>query len=161
MRKITVTGMNREKKKYVILAAGGSGTRIGAGENKIFLKIGGRQILQRSILLFDGMIDGMLIVCRPEEQARVERSIALLSLSFPVCFVHGGDTRQHSVLNGLKALEADPDDIVLVHDAARCLTPGQVIMDVIGSVASCGSGLPGIPAVNTMKYSDENGMIII
>ena len=146
-------------KKYVILAAGGSGSRMNAGINKIFLHIGGRPVLQRSILLFDGLADGMVIVCRPEDQPQAEAITASLQVSFPIRLVHGGDTRQHSVLNGLEALCADPEDFVLVHDAARCLTPRQVILDVIQSCERFGSGLPGIPAVSTMKYADENRLV--
>ena len=142
-------------KKYVILAAGGSGTRMGMEENKIFLSVSGQSVLSRSILLFDQLIDGMMIVCRENDLSGIHRIISSLSVSFPIQVTTGGSSRQASVLNGLKALSASPDDIVLVHDAARCLTPRPVIQHVLESCVMHGSGIPGIPAVNTMKKSED------
>ena len=141
---------------YLILAAGGSGTRMQAGQNKIFLPVCGMAVIERSIRLFDGLIDGMFLVCRKNETERIEKLILQSGVSFPVKIVNGGDTRQRSVLNGLKAMNAEQDDIVLVHDAARCITPRSVILDVIRSCRLYGSGIPAVSAVNTMKYC-KNG----
>lgn len=146
-------------KIYLVLAAGGSGTRMHYDQNKVFIQLCGRSILERSIRLFEGIIDGMVLVCKKEEKEMAEEAVCNAGVSFPVEITEGGDTRQHSVLNGLKALKADSDDIVLVHDAARCLTPRSVILEVIDSCNRFGSGIPGIPAVNTMKYS-KDGMVV-
>ena len=145
---------------HVILAAGGSGTRMKSGDNKIFLSAGGMSILQRSFLLFNGLIDSMIIVCRPEDESRITEIASSSGLSYSFLTTPGGDTRQHSVLNGLKALHASPEDIVMIHDAARCLTPRQVILDVLKSCSECDSGVAGIPAVNTMKYADPDKVIL-
>ena len=145
--------------KYVVLAAGGSGTRMGTDENKIFLSVAGQSVLSRSIQLFDHLIDGMMIVCRDDDRSEIHRIVSSLSVSFPIRITTGGPTRQASVLNGLKALQASPDDIVLIHDAARCLTPHSVILNVLQSCLIHGSGVPGIPAVNTMKKSDDGQTI--
>ena len=141
-------------KKYVILAAGGSGTRMHAGENKIFLRVGTCTVLCRSILLFDGIIDGMVIVSKPDEIKRAEAIAESSGVSYRIKVVAGGSTRQQSVMNGLNALQAEAEDIVMVHDAARCMTPRDVILSAIESCRCYGSGVPGIPAVSTMKYSD-------
>ena len=146
-------------RKYVILAAGGSGTRMNSRENKIFLSAGGVSVLKRSILLFDGLIDGMMIVCRDSDRSRILEISESCKVSFMIRFTTGGDTRQHSVLNGLNALHADPKDIVLIHDAARCLTPVSVIHDVIDSCIMHGSGVPGVSAVSTMKYANPDGFV--
>ena len=145
---------------WVVLAAGGSGTRMNAGENKIFLQAGGMSILMRSMLLFEGFIDGMVIVCRPEDEARIRKDTENTHVSYNIVLTSGGDTRQDSVLNGLKALRADDKDIVLVHDAARCLTPSQVIRDVLSSCVQYGSGVAAVPAVNTMKYADRDRVVL-
>ena len=147
-------------KKYVILASGGSGSRMNAGENKIFLQAGNQMILMRSLRLFDGLVDGIMIVCRPEDRERIEKAVFPSGLSCSISMTDGGDTRQHSVLNGLKALQAGPDDIVLVHDAARCLTPRSVIISVLESCMTFGSGVAAVPAVNTMKYADRSSMVL-
>ena len=145
--------------KHVILAAGGSGTRMGTEENKIFLSVCGQSVLSRSIQLFDRLIDNMMIVCRKEDLSGIENIVSSSSVSFSIHITTGGPSRQSSVLNGLKALQASPDDIVLVHDAARCLTPRSVIQSVLESCIAHGSGVPGIPAVNTMKKSDDGQTI--
>ena len=143
-----------------MLAAGGSGTRMNSGVNKIFLPAGNKSVLLRSLLLFEGLIDGMVIVCRPEDEERIRNTAAVSGVSYAISFALGGDSRQRSVLNGLKALHAVPRDIVLVHDAARCLTPETVIRDVIDSCNRFGSGVAAIPAVCTMKYADCNGIVL-
>ena len=143
------------EKVHVVLAAGGSGTRMNAGDNKIFLDAGGKSVLLRSMHLFDGLIDRMVVVCRPEDEPRIREIISGSGVSYSVSTAYGGDTRQHSVLNGLKSLDAGPDDIVLIHDAARCMTPRNVILQILDSCERSGSGVAAIPAVNTMKYADS------
>jgi 2-C-methyl-D-erythritol 4-phosphate cytidylyltransferase/2-C-methyl-D-erythritol 2,4-cyclodiphosphate synthase len=149
-----------KERVHVILAAGGTGTRMGAGLNKIFLEAGGKSILLRSMQLFEGIIDRMVIVCRPEDEQQISRIVSLSGVSYQVSLAHGGESRQHSVLNGLKSLGADPDDIVLVHDAARCLTPVEVTLDILESCRSKGSGVAAVPAVNTMKYADGDKYVL-
>lgn len=145
---------------YVILAAGGSGTRMGAARNKIFLPLMGIPVLVRSIRLFEGLISGMVIVIRDEDLAEAESLAAAAGVSFPVSFVSGGATRQHSVLNGLRSVPFEEDDVVLVHDAARCLTPRDVIAAVLESCRRYGSGVPAVPAVSTMKYGTPDRLVV-
>ena len=147
-------------KKYVVLAAGGSGTRMNAGCNKIFLQVGGKSVILRSMLLFNGLIDGMVIVCRPEDEAQILSIISNAGLSFSCSVTYGGDTRQHSVLNGLASLPSDPEAIVMIHDAARCITPHSVIQDVLDSCIRFGSGVAAVPAVNTMKYAGKDQIVL-
>ncbi|MBR6164759.1 MAG: 2-C-methyl-D-erythritol 2,4-cyclodiphosphate synthase [Clostridia bacterium] len=136
---------------FAILAAGGSGSRMGLPYNKVLQPLQGRTILSRSICLFDGIVDRMILVCRPEDFSTVRHEVDLSPVSFPIQIVPGGMTRQASVLNGLKALDAAPDDVVLIHDAARCLTPKRLIAEAVYSCISDGPCVPGVPAVNTIK----------
>ena len=145
---------------YVILAAGGSGTRMHTDQNKIFLQVGSSSVLERSILLFNGLINGMVIVCRMEDRDQIESIIQRIHVDFPLKLTTGGTTRQESVLNGLRSLEARSDDYVLIHDAARCLTPVEVIVHVLESCALYGSGVPAVPAVSTMKYADSDMNVV-
>ena len=149
-----------KERVHVVLAAGGAGSRMGAGQNKIFLEAGGKSILLRSMQLFEGIIDRMVIVCRPEDEQQIRRIVSMSGVSYQVSLARGGESRQHSVLNGLKSLGADPDDIVLVHDAARCLTPVNVLLDILESCRSKGSGVAAVPAVNTMKYADSDMYVL-
>ena len=147
-------------KVYVILAAGGSGARMHTSVNKVLLSLSGCTVLLRSLRIFDHIIDGLVLVCRPEDEEAIQAEVALGALSFPVTIVHGGATRQQSVWNGLKSLRADPEDIVLVHDAARCLASPDLVRTLIRTCMETGACVPGVPAVNTVKECDPAGRIV-
>ena len=142
-----------------IMACGGSGSRMNAGMNKILLPLAGRTVLRRSLEAFEGLVDEMILSVRPEDESPVRREAELAEISFPVRLVSGGATRQESVLNGLKSVLWNPEDLVLVHDAARCLVEPDLIRRVIASCVSSGSGVPAVPAVSTFKLCDEEGRI--
>lgn len=147
-------------KTVVIMACGGSGSRMGAGMNKILLSLAGKTVIRRSLEAFCGLVDEMVLAVRPEDEARIRREAVLAGLSCPVSLVPGGVTRQESVLNGLKSVSWEPDDLVLVHDAARCLAEPALIRRVIDSCRLTGSGVPAVPAVSTFKLCDESGRIL-
>ncbi len=142
-----------------IMACGGSGSRMNAGMNKILLPLAGRTVIRRSLEAFEGLVDEMILSVRPEDESPVRREAELAEISFPVRLVSGGATRQESVLNGLKSVLWNPEDLVLVHDAARCLVEPDLIRRVIASCVSSGSGVPAVPAVSTFKLCDEEGRI--
>ena len=96
--------MSTKKPVYVILLAGGSGSRMGAGMNKILLPVGGMPCIARSAEAFRSAADRMVLVCRPEDLEAVWQAVMPLKLPFPVEFVPGGNTRQQSVASGLSAL---------------------------------------------------------
>lgn len=78
----------------------------------------------------------------------------------PVAVVGGGAERGDSVAAGLAALPADVD-IVLVHDAARCLTPVVVFERVVAAVRGGASAVvPGLPVVDTIKAVDAAGLVV-
>ncbi|MFY9747896.1 MAG: 2-C-methyl-D-erythritol 4-phosphate cytidylyltransferase, partial [Acidobacteriaceae bacterium] len=74
----------------------------------------------------------------------------------------GGDSRQESVCNALKALDCDEDDIVLVHDAVRPLIEAAVIRRVIEAVEKHNAAIVGLPALDTIKQVERtaDGAII-
>ena len=146
-------------KTIVITACGGSGSRMNAGINKILLPLAGKTVIRRSIEAFDGLIDEMILSVRPEDEARIRQEADLAAVSFPVRLVSGGATRQESVLNGLKSVSWGPDDLVLVHDAARCMVEPDLIRRVLASCQAFGSGVPAVPAVSTFKLCDASGCI--
>ena len=69
--------------------------------------------------------------------------------------VEGGEKRQESVANALAALPAEPDDIVLVHDAVRPLIDAATIERTIDAVAEFGAAIVGMPAVDTIKQVER------
>ena len=145
---------------YVIMLAGGRGERMKSEINKILLSVCGIPAIIRSISSFIPFSDEMVIVSRPEDQESISNEIRKSGLCFPFRFADGGHTRQQSVLNGLNALDAfDPRDIILIHDAARCLVKADLIERVISSVKDHGTGIPGIPATSTYKICSSESFV--
>ena len=146
-------------KKYAIIACGGQGSRMNAGINKIFLSLGGKTVIRRTLEAFGGLIDEAILVIRPQDETRIRCETSLSDYSFQLKYVTGGSSRQESVLNGLKSVSFDSEDIVLVHDAARCFVEPDLIVRVLDSVYEFGSGVPAVPSVSTYKICN-NGFVI-
>lgn len=144
---------------YVLLLAGGSGSRMGAACNKVLLPLSGEPVILRAARAFSGLVDGMVMVVRPEDEAALRALVAHAALPFPVHFTTGGATRQASVWNGLTALP-DACDKVMIHDAARCLVDAETIRRVMDSVKSVGTGIAAIPCVDTIKVADSRDRAI-
>ena len=147
-------------KIHVILLAGGKGTRMNASVNKVLLDLCGKPVIQRSAEAFSSVADNMIVVCRPEDQPVIEKALSHSVFPFSVRFASGGRTRQESVLNGLRLLSPMNDDILLIHDGARCLVSPDLISRVIESARKYGTGIPGIPATSTFKICNEEHYIL-
>lgn len=108
------------KRYFVIIVAAGSGHRMSSNTPKQYMKIAGKELLRWSVESFSSMsfIDHVCVVISKDHMELYEKSVSGLDISK---HVFGGNSRQESVYKGLKSLEANPDDIVLIHDAARPL----------------------------------------
>ncbi|MFJ4167639.1 2-C-methyl-D-erythritol 4-phosphate cytidylyltransferase [Microbacterium sp. NPDC089698] len=131
----------------VIIVAAGSGTRLAAGAPKALVPLGARTILEHAL-------DGVLAAA-PSQVVLVvpagrEAEVAAMAGDRPVRIVAGGDTRQRSVAAGLAAL-ADGVEVVLVHDAARALTPPAQFTAVAIAVGPGIGVIPALPVVDTLK----------
>lgn len=145
----------------VILLAGGSGQRMGAPVNKVFLSVGGETCLSRSMRAFAPFAGRMVIVCRDQDRDQVLREMLPLResgiLPLQPLLASGGDTRQRSVLSGLQAcVPFEEEDFVLIHDAARCLVSPEVIRNVMEACLSHGSGVAAVPVSDTIKAVSKN-----
>ena len=136
---------------HAMILAGGSGSRMGAGVNKVLLPLGGEPVLCRSVRAFLPLTDGVTVVARREDDAAIRAALTASGLS--VSIVTGGATRQGSVWNGLMSLPADADK-VLIHDGARCLVDEDTIRRVMASVEACGTGVAAVPVTDTIKQAD-------
>ena len=143
----------------VIIAAGGVGSRMNAGINKVLLTLDGKTVFRRSMEAFRGIADLFVIAARPADMDRIRHEAGEAQLSCPVRFVPGGDTRQQSVLNALRAAEPAADDIVMVHDAARCMVDQDTIGRVYRSCLQYGSGIPAVPVADTIKECSPEGWV--
>ena len=113
---------------HAIVLAGGDGNRFGGELPKQFVRLAGEPILVRTVrCLRDAGLDRVVVVAHP---AWMDDTLALLArgpLGVEVTVVAGGATRNESTRNGLSALAAADDDIVVVHDAVRPLLPADVV----------------------------------
>ena len=136
---------------YAIILAGGSGSRMGAGRNKVLLELAGKPVIVRAAEAFAGLVDGLILVSREEDLPDMQAAMAAAGV--PVTIVAGGDTRQASVWNGLCALPTECTH-VLIHDGARCLVDEGTIRRCMASVEEHGTGVAAIPAIDTIKQVD-------
>ena len=142
---------------YAIVLAGGSGSRMGAGCNKVLLELQGESVITRAVKAFEGLVEGVVLVSRLEDIPAMQA--AMTGIQMPVTIVSGGNSRQASVWNGLCALPADCTH-VLIHDGARCLVDQETIRRCISSVEAYGSGVAAIPAIDTIKEVDRDEIVI-
>jgi 2-C-methyl-D-erythritol 4-phosphate cytidylyltransferase/2-C-methyl-D-erythritol 2,4-cyclodiphosphate synthase len=136
-----------------IIAAGGRGERAGGCVPKQFALVGGRPLLERSLLVFEASprIDEIVVVV-PAGVA--ERPPAWLSpRPRPVRLATGGPRRQDSVARGLDAVGADVD-LVVIHDAARPFVTADLIARTIDAAAVTGAAIAALPARDTVKQAD-------
>ncbi|MGK9146351.1 2-C-methyl-D-erythritol 4-phosphate cytidylyltransferase [Plantibacter flavus] len=147
----------------VIVVAAGSGTRLGAGLPKAFVALAGATVLEHAIDPILRLPDPVqLVVVVPTDRLGEAETIArrVAGSAFGnVRIVAGGGNRQESVLAGLGALWPGVRT-VLVHDAARALTPPVLFERVIEAARRTGWGVvPGLPVTDTIKRVDEGGRI--
>jgi len=137
----------------VIVVAAGNGERLGAGVPKAFAPLASWSILDHALVRVPAHAE--LIVVAPPTHLDHARAIVALHAEVearsPAIVVAGGESRQLSVAAGLAAL-SDEVDVVLVHDAARALTPLEVFDRVADAVRATGGGvIPVLPVTDTVK----------
>ena len=139
-----------------VVPAAGSGERLGAGIPKAFVVLGGLTMLERAVdgLLASGVIV-RVVVAAPAD--RVDQTAALLNGRATV--VAGGPERHDTVRLALSKV-GDPE-FVLVHDAARPLTPAGQIQRVAAALRDgMRAVIPVLPVVDTIKAVDANGVVL-
>ncbi|MGF3056870.1 2-C-methyl-D-erythritol 4-phosphate cytidylyltransferase [Microbacterium sp. YY-01] len=145
---------NASLSRAIIIVAAGSGTRLGAGQPKALVRIDTHSIVQHALRgAVQARPSHVIIVAPPGYEEAMHTEIAALSAGtdHPVRIVAGGDTRPRSVQAGLHAL---PPEVrtVLIHDAARALTPPEQINAVAETVEATNDGvIPTLPVVDTLQ----------
>lgn len=140
--------MNR--KKYVVIMAAGSGSRMGGETPKQFLEVGGKTILRRTIEAFAEAIPGITVITvLPEDYMGFwKNSCYNGNFVYPQILVKGGITRFHSVRN---ALEKVPDGaLVAIHDGVRPLAGRAFLREMFEKAQEHPGLIPVIPCVDTM-----------
>jgi 2-C-methyl-D-erythritol 4-phosphate cytidylyltransferase len=143
-----------------IVLAAGAGTRVGNSRNKVYLPLGGRRIVTWSLELFRQIpaIGRLVLVVRDGDR---ELATEVLDREFPdvpVDVVTGGETRHESEYRALLHLAGEirrgEIDIVLVHDAARPLTPVKVVEEVLATAMRTGGAIPALPLEDVAGVDD-------
>ena len=131
---------------YVIIVAGGKGLRMGSDIPKQFLPIGGKPVLMRTLERFrEYDADLQIILVLPEAQQ------AYCTLA------NGGQTRFHSVQNGLAKVPNDAEGVVGVHDGVRPFPSIEVIRNCYETARTAKAVIPVIPVVETLRHISSNG----
>lgn len=146
-----------ERRKFVIIMAAGSGTRMGADRPKQFIELGGKAILQMTIEVFLKACPGISVVTvLPEDFIEYwKRYCYRHNFTCPQTIVKGGITRFHSVKN---ALERIPEGaVVAVHDGVRPLVSEKLVSEMFDKMSDTPALIPVIPCVDTMKVLRKKG----
>lgn len=139
-----------------VVPAAGSGERLAAGVPKAFFHLDGRTLVERAVsgLLQSGVVDRVVVAVPADRTDQ-----AKLILGQNATIVAGGATRSESVGNALTA--AGEPDFVLVHDAARALTPPELVVRVVEALRAGHSAVvPVLPVSDTIKAVDANGVVL-
>jgi 2-C-methyl-D-erythritol 4-phosphate cytidylyltransferase len=142
-----------------VVPAAGSGQRLAAGVPKAFFHLDGRTLVERAVscLLESGVVDRVVVAVPADRTGQ-----AKLILGREATIVPGGANRGESVGRALAAVaDGAPPSFVLVHDAARPLTPPALVVRVVEALhAGHSAVVPALPVSDTVKAVDANGTVL-
>ena len=139
---------------YVIIVAGGKGLRMGADIPKQFLPIGGKPVLMRTLERFrEYAADLQIILVLPKAQQDYWRELCQqYHFDVEYTLANGGETRFHSVQNGLALVPDDAEGVVGVHDGVRPFPSVEVIRNCYETARTAKAVIPVIPIVETVRH---------
>jgi 2-C-methyl-D-erythritol 4-phosphate cytidylyltransferase len=142
-----------------VVPAAGSGERLAAGVPKAFFHLDGHTLVERAVngLLESGVVDRVVVAVPADRTGQ-----AKLILGRDATIVAGGANRRESVGRALAAItDAEEPKFVLVHDAARALTPPGLVVRVVEALRAGHSAVvPALPVSDTVKAVDANGVVL-
>lgn len=142
-------------KIYVLIAAGGSGSRLGGETPKQYQKIHGKMLLTRTLQIFanSGLFDEIRVIIDPQHADWYHDAVKELEVGPHIA---GGKERKNSVNNGLHAFsKANSKDIILIHDAARPFVTINEIERVVTAAKEHGAATLGTPVSDTIIDTHE------
>ncbi|GAA2193089.1 2-C-methyl-D-erythritol 4-phosphate cytidylyltransferase [Micromonospora lupini] len=143
----------------VLVPAAGAGVRLGPGRPKALRLLAGEPLLVHAVrrLAAAASVHTIVVAAPAAEVAGVRELLAPVA---PVIVVPGGAERQASVAAALAAVPAGPT-IILVHDAARALTPPELVESVAAAVRGGRAAvIPVLPVVDTIKEVDADEVVL-
>ncbi len=139
-----------------IVAAGGSGTRMGAGVNKLFLKIADIPVIVHTLKALQNCkeIAEIIISAKEDEIIKISEMVSGYSLTKVKTIVKGGKTRGESVMSASREVSEDTE-IVMIHDGARPLVSDKILKETIKSAKENGAAACGVKTKCTLKSVDD------
>ena len=146
-------------KVIALIPAAGMGKRMMAGVNKQYLFLAGIPIVARTISVFENspLVDDIYVIT-PEAEIPYCRAQVVEAFRFTKvrAIVPGGAERQHSVLNGLRAVaDPAPGDVILIHDGVRPFVTGEIIARSVETALNNDGALVAVPAKDTIKVARD------
>lgn len=143
---------------YIIILAGGTGSRCKYHIPKQFAMIGDRPILVHTIQKFSTAFPDMqpVLVIHPSYQQRLRDMMKTYELPYTMKVVIGGEHRFHSVQCALDSIQCEGDDIIGVHDAVRPFVSAETITEAFEAAAITGASVPVISVTNTIRCLEGN-----
>ena len=144
---------------YIIIVAGGKGLRMGSDIPKQFLPIEGIPVLMRTIRRFHEYAPGLgiILVLPTSQQAYWQELCHDYQFDIPCTIADGGETRFHSVSNGLACIPDDAQGVVGVHDGVRPFPAIEVISRCYETARTTGAAIPVVPVVETLRKIESDG----
>lgn len=144
-------------KTYVIIPAGGKGKRGGTETPKQYLRFHGKELIVYTLEVFqkNKLVDEIIISAESTYFPLLEEIKKKYNLTKISNIVEGGEERQDSVYNALKAIKADDDALIAVHDAARPLLPDNILTRAINTAKEKGNALVCLKARDTLLKGDQ------
>ena len=145
---------------HLLIAAAGSGRRMGADCNKLLLPLLGRPLLAWTFEAINSSsaISWVGIIGQSIDQQMI-MEIAQTELNKPFYWIQGGNTRQESVQRGLSALPPKTE-YVLIHDGARCLVQPSLINKCAKNMSQGMGLIAAVPVTDTIKRVDKKGFVL-
>jgi 2-C-methyl-D-erythritol 4-phosphate cytidylyltransferase len=155
---VAFDGAQMRGKISVLIPAAGEGRRMGSSIKKPYLLLGDKPILSHTIERFEhnSAIDEIFVIADESDFTTCQKSVLSPFQYRKVCeLIPGGETRQHSVFNGLRAL-SDDVDFVVVHDGVRPFINDEIIFGCLAAAADCGAAVSAVPVKETIKVAKED-----
>ena len=148
---------------YVIIVAGGKGLRMGSDIPKQFLPIGGKPVLMRTLERFRAYDDALqIILVLPEaQQAYWREHCGQYHFDVEYRLANGGQTRFHSVQNGLALVPDEAEGVVGVHDGVRPFPSIEVIRNCYETARTKKAVIPVIPVVETVRHLEGDKSVTV
>jgi 2-C-methyl-D-erythritol 4-phosphate cytidylyltransferase len=144
-------------KIYTIIPSGGLGKRMNNPLPKQYIKFNSKELIAYTLSVFQNCksIDEIIVSAQKDYFNLIEEIKEKNSFTKLTGIIEGGSERQYSVFNALKSIQAQDDDLIIVHDAVRPLLPPDVLNRAIETAMEHGSAVVAIKAKDTLIKGDH------